>query len=110
MTYERELSIDFLYPIFFDTNRIIIKRPGDEEEKWRTLIDIYNEMVLLYIGLSLVFVTVFLCVVEKINPFFSMEVNKNKSRLRTFSDCFWYNYGALLTQGEYMILCWNTNL
>lgn len=99
VTYERELAVDFLYPIFFDTNRIIIKSPGDEEEKWRTLIDIYNNMVLLYIGLSLAFVTVFLCVVEKINPFFSMEVNKSKSRLRTFSDCFWYNYGALLTQG-----------
>ena len=100
VTFERSQAVDFLYPIFFDTNRIVIKRPDQDENKWRTLIDIYSVTVLILIGVSLVFSTGFLCFVENINPYYMLEENREKSRLSTISDCFWYNYGALLTQGN----------
>ncbi|CAC5420552.1 GRIK4 [Mytilus coruscus] len=100
VTFDRSQAVDFLYPIFFDTNRIVIGRPiDDDSNKWRTLIDIFSGTVLAYIAASITFVTIFLCFVEKVNPYYFFEKNKDKSRLSKLSDCFWYNYGALLTQG-----------
>ncbi|XP_076096281.1 putative glutamate receptor isoform X3 [Mytilus galloprovincialis] len=100
VTYDRSQTVDFLYPIFFDTNRIVIGRPiDDDDNKWRTLIDIFSGTVLAYIAASIIFVTIFLCFVEKVNPYYFLEKNKEKSRLSKLSDCVWYNYGALLTQG-----------
>ncbi|XP_076096280.1 glutamate receptor ionotropic, kainate 4-like isoform X2 [Mytilus galloprovincialis] len=99
VTYDRSQTVDFLYPIFFDTNRIVIGRPiDDDDNKWRTLIDIFSGTVLAYIAASIIFVTIFLCFVEKVNPYYFLEKNKEKSRLSKLSDCVWYNYGALLTQ------------
>ncbi|XP_071165594.1 probable glutamate receptor isoform X1 [Mytilus edulis] len=100
VTYDRSQAVDFLYPIFFDTNRIVIGRPiDDDDNKWRTLIDIFSGTVLAYIAASIIFVTIFLCFVEKVNPYYFLEKNKEKNRLSKLADCFWYNYGALLTQG-----------
>jgi hypothetical protein len=56
VTYERGQVIDFLYPTFFDSNRLIISEPNADAMKWRTLIDIYSHPVLILIAVSFIFV------------------------------------------------------
>ena len=101
VTYERGQVVDFLYPTFFDSNRLIISEPNADAIKWRTLIDIYSYPVLIVIAVSLIFVTFFLCFVEKVNPYYLSKKRNQQNRFSTLSDCFWYNYGALLNEGMY---------
>jgi hypothetical protein len=106
VSYERGQVVDFLYPTFFDSNRLIISEPNADAKKWRTLIDIYSYPVLILIAVSLIFVTFLLYFVEKVNPYYLSKQSNQQNRISTLSDCFWYNYGALLNEGMYILFIW----
>ncbi|XP_060078728.1 glutamate receptor ionotropic, kainate 2-like, partial [Ylistrum balloti] len=96
----REEVIDFTYPYFYDSTIILITKEDPMKTKWRTLIDPFDDTVLLLIGCALVAISFLLCVFERLSPYYCDEVNflEDKS-LKSFQDSFWYLYGALLTQG-----------
>ncbi|XP_069104062.1 glutamate receptor ionotropic, delta-1-like isoform X1 [Argopecten irradians] len=96
----REEVIDFTYPYFYDSTIILITKEDPMKTKWRTLIDPFDDTVLLLIGCALAAISFLLCVFERLSPYYCDEVNylEDKS-LKSFQDSFWYLYGALLTQG-----------
>ncbi|OWF39812.1 Glutamate receptor ionotropic, kainate 3 [Mizuhopecten yessoensis] len=96
----REEVIDFTYPYFYDSTIILITKEDPMKTKWRTLIDPFDDTVLLLIGCALAAISFLLCIFERLSPYYCDEVNflEDKS-LKSFQDSFWYLYGALLTQG-----------
>lgn len=103
----RETVMDFTHPYYYEFSAILMKKPNPNDTRWATLLDPFSPTVLMYIGISLPVVSLFLVVFEKYNPFYGYVQNRMKTRgLHHFSDSFWYMYGALLTQGKLlMIFC-----
>ncbi|VDI39698.1 Hypothetical predicted protein [Mytilus galloprovincialis] len=96
----RETVMDFTHPYYYEFSAILMKKPNQNDTRWATLLDPFSPTVLMYIGISLPVVSLFLVVFEKYNPFYGYVQNRMKTRgLHHFSDSFWYMYGALLTQG-----------
>ncbi|CAC5406414.1 unnamed protein product [Mytilus coruscus] len=96
----RETVMDFTHPYYYEFSAILMKKPNPNDTRWATLLDPFSPKVLMYIGISLPVVSLFLVAFEKYNPFYGYVQNRMQTRgLHHFSDSFWYMYGALLTQG-----------
>ncbi|XP_052784546.1 glutamate receptor ionotropic, kainate 2-like isoform X2 [Mya arenaria] len=100
---EREMVMDFMFPFFYGSTSVVIKKPDPNRRKWRTLVDPFKSEVLAFIGIVLIAASVIGFLFEKFNPFYC---NPDNARLRsetyglhTIHDAFWYMYGALLSQG-----------
>ncbi|WAR27606.1 GLRK-like protein [Mya arenaria] len=97
---EREMVMDFMFPFFYGSTSVVIKKPDPNRRKWRTLVDPFKSEVLAFIGIVLIAASV---IGFLFNPFYC---NPDNARLRsetyglhTIHDAFWYMYGALLSQG-----------
>ncbi|XP_050405578.2 glutamate receptor ionotropic, kainate 1 [Patella vulgata] len=95
-TSDRQEVASFSYPFFIEYTSVILKPPNEDEKKWMTFLKPFHQQVLIYVTVSLFVGTIVLFVVEKFNPFYRKHPN---TPAQSFSDVFWYLYGAMLTQG-----------
>lgn len=101
VSVQREQMIDFTHPFFFETTNILMKKLDPSHRKWMTFLDPFSDYVLLCIGIALPVSSFLLYLVEKLNPYYQeLEEGTTTHTIRSFSDAFWYMFGALLTQGE----------
>lgn len=100
---ERELVMDFMFPFYYGSSSVLLKKPDPNARKWRTLVDPFKWEVLMTIGICLPIVSMLAFLLEKFNPFYNDPENARIAAetygLHTFHDAFWYMYGALLCQG-----------
>ena len=102
----REKVIDFAHPYYMEYTVILMKNQDPSQTKWRTLIEPFDDKVLICIGMALPVASLLLYLFEKFSPFYT-EIggeNSDRSGLHTYQDAFWYMYGALLTQGKMPLL------
>ncbi|XP_050405931.1 glutamate receptor ionotropic, kainate 3 [Patella vulgata] len=93
----RETVMDFSFPYFYDSTGIFLRKPDAGLQKWYTLLAPFTWQVLLCICGVLVFTSVFLYLIERLNPYYE---RKNQMRKRFQLDsALWYLLGALLAHG-----------
>lgn len=97
----REQVMDFTQPYYYDSTIILMTKEDPSKTKWRTLIEPFDDAVLLCIGCSLMISSVLLFILEKISPYNALNrgVDERKEFI-TYQESLWYMYGALLTQGD----------
>ncbi|WAR27612.1 GRIK2-like protein [Mya arenaria] len=97
---EREMVMDFMFPFFYGSTSVVIKKPDPNRRKWRTLVDPFKGEVLAFIGVVLLAASV---IGFLFNPFYcdpdNARLRSETYGLHTIHDAFWYMYGALLSQG-----------
>ncbi|XP_052784781.1 ionotropic receptor 93a-like [Mya arenaria] len=100
---EREMVMDFMFPFFYGSTSVVIKKPDPNRRKWRTLVDPFKGEVLAFIGVVLLAASVIGFLFERFNPFYcdpdNARLRSETYGLHTIHDAFWYMYGALLSQG-----------
>lgn len=62
---EREMVMDFMFPFYYGDSSVVIKKPDPNRRKWRTLLDPFQEDVLLYIGIALAVASLLAFLLEK---------------------------------------------
>lgn len=103
VTADREETVDFAFPFYYDYNGVLIKKPDPRKLKWRTLVDIFTYPVYIGIAVSLPVMTLLVYLSERFNPFYRAYTDEQLRAypgLHNFQDALWYMYGALLTQGR----------
>ncbi|ESO85380.1 hypothetical protein LOTGIDRAFT_75623, partial [Lottia gigantea] len=95
-TAERRKAIKFSYPYYLEYTTVILQPPDPNDTKWKTFLKPFTYHVLICVAVSLFLGTCILYFIENSNPFYECNTGND---IQSFSDVFWYLYGALLTQG-----------
>ncbi|XP_041350953.1 glutamate receptor ionotropic, kainate 2-like [Gigantopelta aegis] len=93
--------MDFTVPFFWDRVVVIFLKPNVDNNKWKTLLNPFRWLVFVCIGLSMIFVVLFVAFLESVNPFYGQD--KDRTCWRLVYQFFWYIYGSLLRQGGHFL-------
>ncbi len=95
----RETVMDFTMPFFYIHSAVLLLKPDVNTNKWLTLVAPFRYEVHICIFASLIFSTVFLFVVEEVNPTNTWTETRLSDRRGRYGDILWYHFGALMANG-----------
>lgn len=95
MQSSRERVIDFVpVPFFYDYTTVLLKQPDPNARKWRTLLEPFQPTVFILLTVSLLGVTIVLCLVERYTAYYKAD-----ERRLCFNDVFLYLVGVWFLEG-----------
>ncbi|XP_046564372.1 glutamate receptor ionotropic, kainate glr-3-like [Haliotis rubra] len=98
VTAERAVIMDFTVPYFYDTSCVVIKTPNNYDTKWLILATKFQHLVLVCIFVSFVFSTIFLCVLEEVQPAL-WPVRNSMGLWNRCSDTLLVHFASLMANG-----------
>ncbi len=92
--------MDFTQPYFYVHSMVILAKQNPNANKWLTLVAPFRYEVHICILFSLILSTVFLFVVEEVNPVNNWTDKRPSARRTRYGDILWYHFGALMANGK----------
>ena len=103
---DREMAMDFTHPFYYDSSTIMMRRPHEDEAKIYTLMKPFKYQVYLILAIVLPASAIMLSLMERASPYYRLHGREGR---QSFQSSFWYMFGAILSQGEGLLIACHYN-
>ncbi|ELT98379.1 hypothetical protein CAPTEDRAFT_204960 [Capitella teleta] len=96
VTFERDTVMDFVH-YFYEYGGALMRKPNEDEDKWRVIIQPFSWRVWLCILASVPIAGISACVITSLA--WKASSHRIDDQFRFVGISFWYTFGTVLTQG-----------